>query len=1090
MPGLTLCIFNPEKMHKPGIILICLYIIQAAMMDAASFKIAGRVVTAEDGTALPGAWIQIKGTKKLCLTDAAGYFNFDYEADSDSDSDVNPDLDPVGVFYSDSARDSNSDSLLVLMISYTGRQSKECLVQDSFMRIELEMASTELQEFVRVAYGLSSAKTLTGSVFQLQGTVLEQRPLSNVIKALDGLVPGLQLSSGGGQPGSGASLLLRGIGSVTASAAPLIVLDGLPYNGDISSLNPSDIAVVSVLRDASAAALYGSRAANGVLLIETKKGQTAAPKCRLRTSLGCAGRALGSYTTMGVKSFMECLLLAYRNKLLSLGTDIEKVQAAAVRELALGPERIFGSKEQYNPYDLPLEALFDPQSGTIRPEASLLWEADWIAAIEARAPVIRDYAFELEGGTERLRYRMSVSWLDEQGLLTSTGFKRLAGSSKLEVQSASWISTSMAARFAHKKYRSLGAQSLALSNVWYSALMMGPVYPVYQRDPQSGECLEDEQGSLLFDYGEQRPAGQQQHFNSVALLYKDKYSTLSDDIGLALQLNLGSKAPGALLFSIHVAADQVWKEDRMYLNPIAGNAVLSRGRLNVQQQKELVCSFNQQLKQQLFWKKHKLDWFLAHEFYKASYSRLSAYKTGFASEKLRELDAAAVIDDCAGSAESHGIESYLARLNYQYQDRFYLSASLRNDASSRFHRSSRRGNFWSIGLNYPLSGTACMKNSNVINHMAIRASYGVQGNEALLNAESRPNYYAWQNLLDYSYSNASQSGALWLDLADPEISWESCKNFNLAYDLAVLNRFQLTLDAYMRINEDILLWFPMAPSTGFSGYNKNTGRMLNSGFELFFRAQLLQQGPFRLQSTFSASSNRNRVLALSDQNRDINLGHQIIRVGEPIYSFYLCRSAGVDPADGAQLYWACFDEEANPVEPYITKDLNFALMSRKIAGNRSPLFYGALQQMFSFRKVDLNMQINYSLGGKIMDKIYLDMLSFRNPAQAKHSDLEQAWKQAGDEAKLPRYEVGKTYQMTDQFLIDASYLSLKQLSISYKLILKNLPQLIDCKLSLAAENLFICTHLKGMDPQHDFIGLTEYAYVPVRTISLQLSCSF
>lgn len=266
--------------------------------------------------------------------------------------------------------------------------------------------------------------------------------------------------------------------------------------------------------------------------------------------------------------------------------------------------------------------------------------------------------------------------------------------------------------------------------------------------------------------------------------------------------------------------------------------------------------------------------------------------------------------------------------------------------------------------------------------------------------------------------------------------------------------------------------------------------MLNSGFELYFKAQLLKQGPFRWQSSFSASSNRNLVLALSDQNRDIYLGHQIIRVGEPVYSFYVCSSAGVDPADGAQLFWSGFDSEANPVEPYITKDLACALMSRKIAGDRSPLVYGALQQKISFRKIAFNLQINYSLGGKIMDKIYMELLSFRNPAQAKHSDLDQAWKQAGDLAVLPRYQAGETYQMSDQFLIDASYLSLKQLSLVYNFTLKKLTQLKDCSLTLAAENLYLCSHLKGMDPQYDFIGLTEYAYVPVRTISLQLACCF
>lgn len=374
--------------------------------------------------------------------------------------------------------------------------------------------------------------------------------------------------------------------------------------------------------------------------------------------------------------------------------------------------------------------------------------------------------------------------------------------------------------------------------------------------------------------------------------------------------------------------------------------------------------------------------------------------------------------------------------------------------------------------------------------MALRASYGVQGNEALLGLDSGPAYYAWLNLLDYSYSNAHQAGALWLALADSEISWERCNNFNIGYDLAFLKRFQLSLDAYVRINKDILLWFPMAPSTGFSGYDKNTGSMLNRGFELFFKAQIIQEDFFSWQGSFTASSNRNRVLALGDQNRDIPLGHQIIRVGEPIYSFYLCTSAGIDPGDGEQLYWASYDAEANPVEPYVTKDLTCALMSRKIAGNRSPLVYGALQQNLRLGKWGFDLQVNYSLGGKIMDKIYLELLSFRNPAQAKHSELEHAWKHAGDQAVLPRYEAGKTYQMTDQFLKDASYLSLKHLSVDYDFELKKLPQLKDCSLRLVAENLLLFSYLRGMDPQHDFIGLTEYAYVPVRTISLQLSCCF
>lgn len=1025
-------------------VLLMIVLSAGALALAQNKRIFGTVKSA-DGQPIAGATVLVEGTSVGTTTNADGSFSVQAPADG------------------------------TLTVSFIGYASKSVnIAGKTLLDIALTEGTHAIDDVIVVAYGTAKKESFTGSVAVVKGEELEHRKVSNVTKALDGLAPGVQVTSGSGQPGSGTAVAIRGFGSINASSTPLYVVDGIPYDGVISAINPDDIASISILKDASASVLYGARGANGVVLINTKKGNRNETNVELKINVGVSSRAIPRYETVGARDFMEIMYSAFYNQ---FGSN-------AVAQMASGSQRIFGSNEMYNPYNVPLAQLFTAD-GKVRDDAKLLWDEDWLDEVTDNAALRQEYGASVSGGNEKTQYMFSLGYLNEDGVLKTTNFERYSGRLNVKTQARPWFAAGMGANFARNSTNSSETDGAATSNVFYSAQMMAPIYPVYQRDPETGDYVRDADGRKQFDYGASRPSGQQADFNSIATLYDDKYAQTSYSLSARAHMDfmgISDHWSEGMKFQLNFGTDYYNSQSMIYYNPFFGNAESVDGRIRKTNTTSLGYTFNQLFSYNRTFDRHNIDLLLGHEYYAYTESNLSGHKTGLPGSGIYELDAAAVIVGTGSSTDEDRIESVFSRIGYSYDDKYYLSGSWRTDGSSRFARSTRWGNFWSVGASWRMSQEAFMRDISWLNNLTLKFSYGVQGNNSV------GSYYAYQALYDTGYPNATLPGATINDVANEDLTWESNHNLNIGLEARLLDRIDLSFEFYNRKTTDMLLSYPLATSSGFDGYYRNSGEMRNRGIEFAVTGRIFDRRDFQWSVTWMGSTVSNKVLKLTEDGKDIIGSAQIIREGETLYSYYVARSAGVDPMTGEKMYWAT-DKDGND---YITKSTSVAQTNRVIAGSRIPDLYGSLSTSLRWKNLDFSISTNYSIGGKNYDGVYYEFMSCYYTAEAKHKDMLRAWRKPGDVTDVPKYTIGETPIVTDDKLVDASYFSIKNITLGYTLP-KRWTSKIGFKaarISASVDNLCIFTHLKGMDPQYSLSGGTSYDYAPTRTVSFNLDLKF
>ncbi len=1029
-------------------VLLFMTVLSTAVLAFAQNRKVSGTVTDSAGKPIAGATVVVEGTTSGTTTNAAGKFSVSAPANG------------------------------VLAVSFIGYQSQKVnIAGKTQVDVTLTESTQAVDEVIVVAYGTAKKESFTGSVSVVKNDELKTRKVANVTKALDGLAPGVQVTSGTGQPGSGSSVMIRGFGSINASATPLYVVDGVPYDGAISAINPDDIASISILKDASASALYGARGANGVVVITTKKGNRNETTVELKVNMGISSRAIPRYETVGSKDFLEIMYSAFYN---SYGDS-------AVDQMLNGAYRIFGNNEMYNPYNIPVAKLFTAE-GKVRDDAKLRWNEDWLDAVTDNAAFRQEYGANVSGGNDKTQYMFSLGYLNEDGVLKTTNFERYTGRMSIETQAKPWFAAGMSANFARSTSNSSNTNSSATSNVFYSAQLMAPIYPIYMRDVNTckvGHIMYDENGKPMFDYGSSRPSGQNADWNPIATLYDDKYESIVNSLSARAHIDLmgveGHWTEG-LKFQVNFGTDYYNANQMTYYNPFNGNAEDIGGEIVKENPSSLSYTFNQLLSYNRSFGDHSIDVLVGHEYYDYSSSNLYGAKSGLPGAGIYELDAAAVIVGTGSSADADRIESFLSRVGYSYADKYYVSGSWRTDGSSRFATGTRWGHFWSVGASWRMSQENFMKDIKWINNLTLKASYGVQGNNNV------GSYYAYQALYDTSWPNATLPGAMIGSVANKELTWESNHNLNVGLEARLLNRIDLSFEYYRRKTTDMLLKYPLPNSSGFSGYYRNVGEMLNQGIEFAVTGRIFDTKDFQWSVTWMGSTVDNKVLKLTETGADINSGNQIIREGETLYSYYVARSAGVDPMTGVQMYWAT-DDNGND---YITTSQTAAQESRIIAGSRIPDLYGSISTALRWKNIDFSISTNYSIGGKNYDGVYQGFMDCYYVAQAKHKDILRAWRKPGDITDVPKYTIGDVQIATDDKLIDASYFAIKNITLGYtfpkawtsKIGFKS------ARISASVDNLCIFTRLKGMDPQYSLYGGTDYAYTPTRTVSFNLDLKF
>lgn len=1029
----------------------------------AQTQVQGSVLD-DTGEPVIGATIQIQGTSQGTVTDIDGNFNLSAPADG------------------------------VLVVTYVGYESQEVPVSPN-VRVVLATDTQLLDEVMVVAYGTARKESFTGSAQVILSDKIENRMVADVTKALDGMAAGVLSTSGSGQPGAGAAVRIRGHGSLSATNTPLYVVDGVPYDGQINAINPNDIESMTIIKDASAGALYGARGANGVVMITTKKGKEGAVSVNFKANWGISSRAIPRYETMDAYEWTENVYYMYKHRMItSNGIAPNEAGAAALQEMANGATRIFGNNTRYNPFSRPALELIDHSTGKIYDGTSLKWNEDWLDYSTANNPLRQEYQMTVTGGNPRTNYMFSLGYLDEQGLVKYTNFQRYSGRANVDTRVKEWFKTGINLNLAANTANStaLGtdqASSSAFSNVFYSAMKMPPIFPMYLKD-ENGETVYDADGKPEYDWGNDRPSGATPGWNPLANLEQDKYLRTTDNLSGRTYMELGGLDSGTfqgLKLAINFGFDYALAKHRTYYNPDFGNAVSTSGMLGISDRRTFSYTFNQLLTWDRRFDRHHFDLLAGHELYNYNYQYLYAEKTGFPFGGLYELNAATTIADAQSYTDDYVIDSYLSRFNYDFDNKYYLSASYRRDGTSRFFEDSRWGNFWSLGGSWRISEEPFMYDYDWLNNLTLKASYGVQGNDAI------GSYYAWQAL--YSLEpNQSQPGAVVSSLENKPLRWEKNENFNTGIEARVLDKLSISAEYYSRYTRDMLMDYPMALSTGFESYSQNVGNMKNSGFEFTLSMDVIRNSRFNWNSTLIGSTVKNRVLNLADKPEIIS-GNYIIREGETLNSFYLAESAGVDPATGNKLYWV-WDNDADgvPGEKYITDSYQRAQQSRSIAGSRMPNLYGSWSNSVSYRDLDLSVMTTYSIGGKMLDGVYNGLLYNSYVGEAAHVDRRKSWKQPGDITSIPRIDVGGAFTTTrtaDE-LIDASYFAIKNITLGYSLPASLIQSvgIESLRATLTADNIYIFTAMKGMDPQYNFSGGTGYTYTPSRTISLGLDFRF
>jgi len=1049
---------------KKFLFFFALYLMTITLAIAQTVQITGTVTSSEDLTRMPGVSISVKGTTIGMTTDSEGSYSLAVPINAQT-----------------------------LVFSFIGFRTEEILIEGrTKIDVSLTPEITVVDEVVVIAYGTSTRSSFTGSVGKVKADQIAKIQTASAAKALEGVAPGVQVTGGTGQPGSSANIRIRGIGSVNASSSPLYIVDGAPFDGSLNSINTSDIESISVLKDATSAALYGARGANGVIIITTKKGTQGKASINFRSALGMVSRSIPEYDRVGPKEYYELMWEGWYNALVKAsGFTPENAAATASGNTTSGIVNKLGGYNSYNVANDQLVGL----DGKLNPDANLLYYDDWNANL-ARTGLRQDYNLSLSGGNDKSSYFASVGYLDEEGMVKWSEYNRFTGRVGAESKVNNWLKMDASLSGATSKQDGFLAEGTYTTNPFYYGRMMGPIFPIWQRDA-SGEILLDGNGDRMFDLGGgtsiYKWAGHTRPYapnsNLMLTLPRDERSTA---LG-SFSARIGAEISFLKDFKLRVSGNTDMSNYFLttYQNYQYADAEAVKGRSTKEYRKVTSYTFNQILTWGRTFGSHRVSLLAGHENYLYTWANVSATRTGF-TIPTTQLVAASVAEGSTSYADEYSLEGYLFRGDYNFADKYYFSGSFRTDGSSRFYEDVRWGSFWSLGGSWRLSQEPFMENLTWLNDLKIKASFGEQGNDDI------GNYYGWQSLFSISgRNNGNYNGAIHIQLENRALQWEKNANLNAGIEFALLNRITGTFEYFIRNSSNLLFSVPLPQSTGISSKWENIGSMWNRGVEVELGVDILKISGFVWNLEVNATSYNNEIskmpLGSDGKPQEIISGTKKLSEGHSIYDFWLREWAGVDPDDGSALYYKDIkDTEGNVTGRETTKDQNAA--SYYYVGTSIPGLYGGITNSLSFKGFEVSALVTYSMGGKMYDSNWAGLMHPGSFGTAWSTDIFNRWQKQGDVTNVPRLQNSYTAATaaSSRYLTNASYVSLRNVTLSYRL-----PVSISNKLDMSALNVFVTgdnlgliSKRKGMDPQQSFSGTADFTYVPSRIISIGVNLTF
>jgi len=1092
----------------------------------AQTTVRGTVVTYEDNEPIIGASIQVVGASGVgTITDVNGQFSLQVPAGKNT-----------------------------LRITYVGMEPLEVAVSSKPLRIQLRNDANDLDEVVVVAYGTQKKTSLTGSIQEVKSESIELRPTSSVASALEGTVTGVQVNSTYGVPGEDPSIRIRGIGTVNGSSSPLYIVDGVPFGGNISDLNPADIESMSVLKDAASAALYGNRASNGVILITTKKGKQGKLNITLDIKQGTYNKGIPEYDRLGANEWMEAQWLNMKNNRIAALTNqaapegmsqeawLASIPSAAAEYATknLIPERLY-----LNIYNAADDALFtnDGKLTTTSMKGTYAEDLDWYDQAIHNGHR-EEYNINANGASDKADYLLSLGYLNENGYLKTSGFDRISGRVAVNVQPKKWFKTGLNLNVTHQTYDSrYGTSSNGYTNPFMYCRNVAPIYPVHLHDVNTGQYLLDSFGEKQYDGGSYVDSeGQVQVTRNQ---YQDRHliweNELNQDKTIRNTMNAIAYAdiilPYNFTFTLKGNLNTRHSEENSYDNAVIGDGKGNSGRGKRIDYRYKNWAFQQQLHWNHEYGVHSVDALIGHENYHYTYNYLYGFKSTQVFADVNNLNNFTDINSLYDYNDVYRTESYLGRVRYGYDNRYNAEASFRRDGSSRFAKDARWGNFWSIGANWVISNENFMKKVDWVNYLKLRADYGEVGNDA------GSGYYGYMAL--YNSSQNANKGAYWIgQLPNEDLKWETGQSWGVGLDGRLFNRLNFSIEYFDKRNKDLLfdVYNPLSAgatstSDAESVITKNLGTISNRGWEISADIDVFKNRDWRINVGANITFIKNKVVKLPEQNKDgIIDGTKKIVEGKDRYQFFTYTWEGVNTKNGFSLYkfndedyyfttadGTTYGAKDSETASEITgENLNAIVVingtpysylttygKREFHGSAIPNAYGSFNFSVSWKGLTLYTLFTYQLGGKIMDSNYASLMSASGTPYSLHKDAATGWTyeqatttdaidpngipQLNNAPLIPGTSIEPDLNSTSsRWLTSASYLILKNLNLSYQLP-KSLVRKIDLEgiaVTLACENLFTKTARKGMNPQQNFSGTQSNTFVTPRVFSVGLNIKF
>ena len=1060
--------------RKLMLLMTCLFI-GIGLASAQVSKVTGTVISEEDGLPVVGASVVVKGTTNGTITDMDGKF----------------------------VLTNVPSSAKTLMVSFIGMKTVETKLVDG-ATIYLKSDAELLDEVVVVAYGTARKESLTGSVSQVNNKTIEQRVATSATAALEGAAPGVQVNNSYGEPGAGPSILIRGIGTITGSTTPLYVVDGVPYDGNINDISAHDIEAISVLKDAASAALYGNRAANGVVIITTKTGRNAGrPSVSLKINQGFYNRGIPEYDRLDADRWMETEWIGYKNYAMNSEMGYSEADAAAFATANLVADVI-----KSNIYDRADDQLFDANGKLIANMKPGYTDLDWFKGVE-RNGHRQEYVASAQGSTDKFNVSASVSYLKEEGYIKASDYERFSGFANAIFTPSKYFDANIKLQGSTQvRNYNPNANGSYYANPFSQARYMAPVYPMYKHK-EDGSIMYDDKGNPIHDTESVYLDNRNIVYELDADKTENRRNTLDATIGMNFHL------PFNIDFRVLGNMDNRTTNRMDYDNPLIGDGATNNGRLTNYAYQYRTWN----VQQQLLWNwtfadKHNVDALVGHENYgywmKLTYGMNTGMNVPGDNYTMGNF---ATNSYLSGSEDNDRSESYLARVNYNFDTTYFLSASWRRDGSSRFHPDNRWGNFFSVGTRWNMKREAFLEDVDWVNTLSLRASYGEVGNNMGIGM------YAYQALYGIT-TNGGDAALVKSQLAAKDIKWETTQNIDFAVEARFFDRLDLSVGYFDKRSKDLLFEVKLPLSAGSYPWGdnnmtqlKNIGTISNRGFEISANVDVIKSNNWNWNVGVDATILDSEIIKLPNGD-DILNGTQKYSEGHAVREWFTYHFEGVDQMTGRSLYTLDPDMKANAESAGALVTINgkdyttvTSYGKKDWCGKATPTVYGAITSNLSWKDLSLGMTFTYSLGGKVYDSSYRSLMTASaTSAGALHVDALKSWNGVPegmtetspnriDPNGIPAMDFhysSDNNSTSDRWLTSGSYFIFKNLNIAYNVPAKLIKAMGLQGLSImgSVDNLFTLTSRKGLNPQYSFIGTQDATYVTARAFNLGLNIKF